>query len=424
MLIEFSVANFRSIKERATLSLVASNATEHLDSHVMPTSGADLHLLRSAAIYGANAAGKSNLLRAFDVMRDLIITSSKKQRGDTLEITPHLFDSATVQKPTEFEVIFLIDGVRYQYGFSATSERVFEEWLFAYPKGRPQRWIAREFDSTTSTYKSSVSEKVSGTKQVWIDATRENALLLSTAVQLNSVQFTPIFDWFKNKTRVLGFQDGFPGFTASLCEAPNSKNVILKMLRAADIDIKDIDVTTKKFDVSKMPDDFPESVKQRLNGQEYFEIRTVHSVIGGSVVNLDLEDESDGTQKLFGLLGPWMDILSKGMTVFVDELHDNLHPLMVRFLVSLFHNPKINVNGAQLIFTTHDTTVLNQKFLRRDQVWFVEKKKDNSSRLYPLTKFSPRKDREDVERNYLFGRYGAVPYLRDVATAMGVIDGQ
>lgn len=423
MLIEFSVANFRSIKDKVTLSLVASSAHEHQATHVIETAISDLALLRSAAIYGPNAAGKSNLLRAFDVMRDIVVGSAKAQRGDELSVTAHLFDKTTALASTEFEVSFLVQGVRYQYGFSATTERVFEEWLFAYPKGRPQRWILREFDTSSNTYKTLFSEKLTGTKQIWIEATRENALLLSTAVQLNSTQLTPIFDWFKKSTRVIGFQDGFPAFTAALCENSASKEEVLKMLKAADLDIQDVAVKTEKFDVSQLPDDVPESLKKKILDQEYFDIKTIHEVVGGGVVHLHLDEESDGTQKFFGLIGPWMDILKTGMTVFVDELNDSLHPLMVRFLVSMFHDPEINKTGAQLIFTTHDTTILDQQYLRRDQVWFVEKKKDHSSRLYPLTTFSPRKDRDDIEKNYLYGRYGALPYFKNVASSMGLLNG-
>jgi len=424
MLIEFSVANFRSIKEKVTLSLVASSSSEHFETHTSSMPSTDISVLRSAAIYGPNAAGKSNILHAFKFMRDQVVGSATSQRGDKIKVSPHLFDVDTVSEPTEVEAIFVVDGIRYQYGFSATKERIMDEWLYAYPKNRAQRWISREYDPESATYRNNFSLKLLGQKQIWVEAARDNALLLSTAVQLNSTQLTPIFDWFKDKTRVIGFQENFRDFTALLCEKQENRSYFTQFLKAADLNIDDLSIDKSKIDISKLPDDMPESIKKQISEKEYLEVSTIHKVKGGASVSINLQEESDGTQKFFGLIGPWCDILGRGMTVFVDELHGSLHPLMVRFLISWFHSNEINKCGAQLIFTTHDTTILNQDFLRRDQVWFVEKKEDNSTRLFPLTTFSPRKGRDDIERNYLLGRYGALPYFREVASAMGVVHGE
>lgn len=422
MLLEFSVTNFRSFKEKATLSLVASSKDEHSETHTIQTADHPT-VLTSAVIYGPNASGKSNFLTAFDVMRDIVIGSAKKQRGDKLPAAPHLFDIASNKNPTEFEVVFVRNNVRYQYGFSFSEDRILEEWLYAFPNSRAQRWFGRVFNIEKQNYVMSFSEKLLGAKQLWKEATRENSLFLSTAVQLNSIQLSMVFDWFDNDIAFIGFQNVYPQYTASLCSSNNSKLGIVSFLQAADFDIKDIFIKESKFDVSDYPG-IPDEVKSDLEKRTYFHVKTVHKVIGGADLQMDLDEESDGTKKFFGLAGPWIDILSSGKTVFVDELHDNLHPQMVNFLVGLFNDKKVNSGKAQLIFSTHDTAILDQRYLRRDQVWFVEKKRDNSSRLYPLTTFSPRKNHEDLAKNYLHGRYGALPYFKSVADAMGVHGGE
>lgn len=419
MLIEFSVTNFRSIKETATLSLVASPFTEHEESHVIAAEG-NLRLLRSAVIYGPNASGKSNLLKAYDVMHTIVTGSAKSQRGEKLPVVPHLFDVATSNQPSEFEITFISKGVRYQYGFSATTERVVEEWLFAYPKGRSQKWFHRAYDHESEKYETTYSEKLLGPKQIWTEATRENTLFLSTAVQLNSKQLTPVYDWFDTKGALIGIREGYPQYTASLCAKKNPKSIILNLLKSTDLDIKDLKIKEDKFDLSKLPPSVSDEVRKEIASRTFWEIKTTHEVIGGPDVHFDLDEESDGTQKFFSLLGPILDTLANGDVLFVDELHDNLHPQMLRFIVGLFNDSATNRTGAQLIFTTHDTSLLDQKYFRRDQVWFVDKKKDHSSKLYPLSDFSPRKDREDVGKNYLLGKYGALPYFREIAISMGI----
>ena len=304
---------------------------------------------------------------------------------------------------------------RYQYGFSATGERIHEEWLLAYPKGRPQRWFGRAWREETNTYDWELGNNLSGEKQLWQKSTRDNALFLSTAVQLNSEQLQPIYDWFNNTLRMANLGGWTPGFSASLCEK-SEKTQIMDFLHAADMDIEDILVEKKPFDTNVLPNDTPEQVKvviaNDLKDKQILNIKTVHKGVDGKPVTFDLNEESDGTQKLFSFAGPWIDSLANGYVLFIDELHDNLHPRLVQFLVQLFHNNETNPNNAQLVFTTHETSILNQEVLRRDQIWFCEKDKDQATTLYPLTDFSPRKGRENLELAYLSGRYGALPYVR------------
>lgn len=419
MLIEFSVSNYRSISKKQTFSLVASKGNELLDLNTFTLGQpSQMTFLRSAAVYGANASGKSNLFRALDTMRSIVVDSaSDYQRGDKLPVEPFLFDAESSKQPTEFEVIFIQDGVRYQYGFSSTRERVIEEWLIAFPKGRAQRLFGRQWDKEKEQYNWEMGNNLQGEKLLWQKTTRGNALFLSTAVQLNSEKLEPIFDWFNIQLKLKNVVPWSGRYSADLCLSERKKSV-LEFLQAADLDIHDISIEKEKFDKKSLPADMSDSMKDiissNMEGEDMYDIKTIHNTSDGKLVPLEISEESDGTQKLFALAGPWIDSLKNGYVVFIDELHDNLHPNLVKFLVKLFHNNKTNVNNAQLVFTTHETSILNQDIFRRDQIWFCEKDEAQSTSLYPLTDFSPRKGRENLEVAYLSGRYGALPYVREI----------
>ncbi|MDR6469568.1 AAA15 family ATPase/GTPase [Paraburkholderia graminis] len=421
MIIEFNVVNYRSIKHRATLSLVKGTGDEHLDTHVIPQSAAGVSLLRVAAIYGANASGKSTLIKAAEAMQDLINRSSSKQKGDLLtEIEPYAFDSESASAPTEFEMTFVMDdGIRYTYGFSATRSCVHEEWLFAYPKGRAQRWFTRTRDANTGQYDWDLGDGLKGKKSVWAEATRENALYLSTAVQLNSTQLKPVFQWFRSKLNVWprgAFPDSFSAEISMEEKASSMRRRILAFMRAADLDI--VDFTVEEDDAVPGQDVMKDIVPERrefweeaLKHQKPFKVTTYHQA-GDAKVGMDLSSESDGTRRLFALAGPLSMILMLGETLFVDELNENLHPLIFRLVVSLFLDPEINIGNAQLVFTTHDTSILTHTFLRRDQIWFSDKGKDRTTRLVPLSDYKVRKGFSRLKDEYLGGAYRGVPVVR------------
>ncbi|GBE01054.1 MAG TPA: ATP-binding protein [Nitrospirae bacterium] len=425
MLIEFNVTNYLSIREQTTLSLVKAKSEELKSTNTfVPEAPVTPELLRSSALYGANAAGKSNFIKALQFMRGLVIRSAKEsQAGEKLAVTTFLLDETSKKKPSEFEVTFVSQGVRYQYGFAVTQERIIEEWLLAYPKGRPQRWIERAYDEKSQAYVWGKMEKLSGQKQLWQAATRSNALFLSTAIQLNNQQLTPVFEWFSSTLHVAGIGAWSPRFSIKLCENIETRNKIISFLKGADVDIDDIQLEKERFNKENLPDDMPDEFKKQIEEEfgdkPIVNVKTGHSLTSGKKVLFDIADESDGTQKIFALAGPWIDTLKNGYVLVIDELHDNLHPLMVKFLINLFHCRETNPKNAQLIITTHDTSILNQEMFRRDQIWFCEKDKEQSSKLYPLTDFSPRKGVENLERGYLAGRYGALPYLKNVKMAMG-----
>ncbi|QNF10901.1 AAA family ATPase [Klebsiella variicola] len=416
MLIEFNVENYLSIKNKQTLSLIASKSNE-LSENVFKTEGTmNLNVLKSAVIYGANAAGKSNLLLAVRAMMELVLQSaSNLQVGEKIEVYPFKLDSESIAKPSEFEVVFIAEGIRYQFGFSATEDQIIDEWLYAYPKGRPQKWYYRSWDVERQDYDWDIGSSLMGEKQVWQRSTRNNALFLSTAVQLNSEQLKPVFNWFKKTLRLSSISGWGSTYSAKRC-ADENKSDILNFLKAADIGIDDVLVKKEKFNPEDLPSDMPEDIKKivisNMKDKDVFDITTVHYNERGEAVNFSLEEESHGTQKLFSLAGPWLDSLENGYVLLIDELHDTLHPKLVEFLVELFNSPITNKKGAQLIFSTHETSILNQSVFRRDQVWFCEKNESGETHLYPLTDFSPRKGRENLESAYLDGRYGALPFIK------------
>lgn len=412
MLVEFSVANFRSIRGRQTLSLVANSAADLRASNVVLAGAPSTpELVRSAVIYGANAAGKSNLLRALALVEDLVINSARESRmGDPVPVTPFRLDDASGDQPSEFEVVLVQDGVRFQYGFTADRVAVHSEWLVAFPEGRPQRWFERRPDGKWYFGPHLKSRKAIG---FWKEATRANALFLSTAAQWNAEQLAPVHSWFLSRLRFFGLDAPMSAaFTIQQCATDEEERErIAQFLRVADIAVEGIDVEKQDVNELSLPP-MPDRLRKALIENGVMVARMRHRKPNGDTVTFDLDEESQGTRKLFALAGPWLDVLANGWVLLVDELDTSLHPTLMHHIVSMFHDPEINKRGAQLIFTTHDTNMLAPDVFRRDQIWFVEKDADAQSRLYPLTDFSPRKG-ENFERGYLQGRYGAVPFVGD-----------
>jgi hypothetical protein len=414
MLVEFRVKNFRSLRDEQVLSLVASKDKTLRDTHTLPTGlKAAPSLLRSAVIYGANASGKSNLIKALQYMRGVVAESATViQPGQSYAVQPFRLDAQSADQPTEFEITFILGDVRYQYGFGMTPQRIVSEHLLVYKAFKPQRWFKRHFDAETGKDVYDFGPGLKGPKNLWEGATRPNSLFLSMAVQLNSETLRPVFDWFVTSLVVFNEQEKLnPQISIQMLQQAEGRKQICDFLTSADISIADIEVVTRKVPGQAVHFDLVAG-KSEVHSEEVEEhqLRFSHVTEQGKAV-FDLADESSGTRNLLFLTGPVLDILRKGLTLVVDELDTSLHTQLVQALVRLFHRPEVNTCGAQLIFTTHDTSLLDAYGLfRRDQVWFVEKKKDQSSELYSLIDFSPRKN-EALERGYRQGRYGAVPII-------------
>lgn len=416
MLIEFRVKNFRSLRDEQVLSLVASKDKTLQDTHTQATGiNAAPILLRSAVVYGANASGKSNLIKALQYMRGVVIESATViQPNQSFAVQPFRLDADSASQPSEFEVTFLLDGVRYQYGFAMTAQRIVSEHLLVYKAFKPQRWFARQFDSNTGKDIYDFGSGLKGQKTVWESATRPNALFLSMAVQLNSEALRPVFDWFVHRLVIFNEQTQLnPQVSIQMLKQAEGRKRVCGFLAAADISINNIEVETRKVSGQAVHFDLVGG-KTELRTEEVEEHQlSFHHLTDQGKAVFELMDESNGTRNLLFLAGPVLDILKKGLTLVIDELDTSLHTLLVRELVRLFHCSARNTSGAQLIFTTHDTSLLDAPDLfRRDQVWFVEKGPDQASTLVALSEFSPRKH-EALERGYLMGRYGGVPFLGD-----------
>lgn len=407
MLLEFRFRNYRSFKEETVFSMVASKDGS-LPKNVTDTGiSAVRRVNRSAVLYGANASGKTNLIRAMQLMRGVVVDSAALQPNQEFNVQHYLLDLVSPTEPTMFEVTILLNGIRYQYGFEFTKSRIIEEWLLVYQKAKPQVWFERKLDRASGEDLYKFGSNFSGPKAVWQNATRHNALFLSMAVQLNSKNLSDLHSWFAESLVVLpnGGEIAHDHSTQLIANKVGERRIV-GLLNAADIGIKSIKTNTQMVQGFTM--EFPSGASK----SEEMEItlpKFVHSA-GDVSAEFDLGDESQGTQKLYALAAPLFDILESGKVLVIDELDRSLHPLLVRQIILAFSDPVQNCNGAQLLFTTHDTTQLDHTLLRRDQIFFVEKSSDDASVVVPLLEFSPRKG-EALEKGYLSGRYGGVPIL-------------
>lgn len=422
MLVEFRVGNYRSFHHPQTLSLAAGRDLAHPGNLI--ACGKD-NLLKAAAVFGANASGKSNLIKAFGFMRSFVRDSATRMNvGDKIPVVPFRLTDDSLHEPSLFEVILVLDKVRYQYGFTASLQRVHDEWLIAYPKGRPRRWFERRFDPQTQETRWAFRGDLAKQGDSIRDKTRDNGLILSRGAELNVDLLIPIFLWFRDSLRVMNLSD-FPTVqhvsqkTAKrFQEDTGFRQRALRILQDADLGIKHIRVVDRQVGPDDLPkglsEFLPEEVKRELFEVLGRRVESVHSVAGATreaVFNFE-EAESLGTQRLFALTGPWLAAMRSAITVVVDELDCSMHPLLVRSLIALFQSPEWNPKGAQLIFATHDSTLMTQSLFRRDQIWLVEKSTSEASQLFSLYDFKhkPRKG-EALEKGYLAGRYGAVPTL-------------
>lgn len=420
MLVQFSVKNFKTFREKAVLSLVASNYDKRTreEDNIIHDPQFDLRILKSAVLFGANASGKSKFIEALEFAKHFIISSSKdSQKGDPIEVDSFKLNSATVDAPSEFEVIFKHQDILYRYGFEATPKEIVSEWLFHKPKTKEIELFYRE-GGDFETHPRSFSK---GRAVIHEGLVRDNALLVSVAAQFNDPIAINVINWFNQLGIVSGiYERGYHGFTMQKSKQAESKNRILELLRVADFGIQDFSL--KAFDISELPKLLGETIVRESQDESpsiYSDVLTSHSVfdelgkrIGTKEFSLK-EDESSGTKKFFALTGPILDTLEKGDTLIVDELEAKLHPNLVCKLISLFNSREKNPKNAQLIFNTHDTNLLSSGLFRRDQIWFVEKNRFGEASLYSLAEFKSTDVRknESFEDNYIEGKYGAIPFL-------------
>lgn len=415
MLIQFSVENFMSFKNKAVLSFSAGNES------LLPENEFKVEnerLLKSIALYGANAAGKSSFYKALTASIVMIRTSQKKQIGEKIfELIPYKFDEKSIKSPSKFEFIFINNGIKYIYGFSATMDRIIDEYLYKYTSAKPSLIFKRE---NTSEYKfPKKDEKILKELQ---EKTIENKLFLSTATSWNYEETKNAFLWFAKKIDT--YKHGFNIVnTDKLKNDPDGtlKRFVLNVLKAADINISDYEIRSFPIDINSIMSNIPYGLAIQMQSEKgpivgvTDRIFTKHKIINENgefkEYELDINEESDGTQAIFYFSSELRDSLIGGKTIIVDEIDSSLHPLLVEFIVKLFNSKEINKSNAQIMFITHDTNLLNLDTLRRDQIYMVEKDNDTGvSELYSLDEFSVRK-KENIQKGYLQGRYGAIPDL-------------
>lgn len=412
MLIQFRFENFKSFRDDTILDLSATKITEHSDRVI---SAGYEKLLPTAAIFGANASGKSNVIEAFRYMMTYVIESfsyggdpdDKKTKSKKLKYTPFLFDSTSRDAESSFEVYFMDTeehGYKsYNYGFTLNQEGVIEEWLNSKAK------TAREYKQVF--YRNGDELDLSGlpakSQELIRISLNKEALIVSLGAKLKVTKLKSIRDWFYN-TNFANFGNPYENiFLSSLIPDGFAENKSVQDKVIAYFSSFDPSIIGFHVEVMRDEDENRRQVK----------IDAIHHMVDGGTASIPLEEESDGTLKMFALYPALQDTLENGGVLFVDELNARLHPLLVRSFLITFLNPEINSKHAQLVFTTHDSWQLSNNLLRRDEIWFTEKDGNGVSVLYSLADFVDedglkiRKD-ESYEKNYLLGKYGAIPTLK------------
>ena len=409
MLLRFRFSNFRSFRSEQELSLIAGPFTDLPDVPRHP-SGINEGVLPCAAIYGANASGKTNVIQAIGFMASAVSLSHRDWKPDgPIPREPFMADEESRREPSEIEADFLLAGVRHRYGFRVDSQAVLEEWLYVYPKGKKQTWFHRKWGNPIV-----FSNKMPGENRVIENLTRQNSLFLSAAAQNAHEALMPVFIWLSGLLFVIGDRSKYRRHTARLCSQLDYRNEIARLVSVADLGIAEVSVEDTKF-----PDKAKEIVEaaatllppqDKAAWPETLQVIRLLHRLGDTAVPFKMDQESDGTLAYLALLGPAVDAIKKGTPLLIDELDASLHPLLAIQLLRLFNTPSSNPKGAQLIFNTHDTNLLSSGVLRRDQIWFTEKGNDATSHLYPLSDFKPRRQ-ENLQNGYLQGRYGAIPFI-------------
>ena len=427
MLIDFKVSNYRSIGEEQVLSLIPDKKKGDSTDNII-TKGKH-KALNAITIYGSNASGKSNLLLSMSLLDKLIHLSARSSSTTKLPYDPFLLRNGWNKKPTKFEVTFIINENKYRYGLEFLQDEVVKEWLYRKSIGREVYLFLREKEIID------VSSAFKGNNKIIdaaVEATRSNALFLSTCDMFNIDEAKIILQWFKHFQMIDGLNTESIN-TASLWESESYPTKINEYLSRLGLKLTAVDITTKDFDSSELPDTLNESTRNKLikqlSGKKSFVIYSKHKLYTkeGKETEEELtwefeKRESAGTIAAFRLSGPILWTLTNGGVLIIDEIDAKLHPIMTIDTINLFLNKETNPNNAQLIFATHDTNILSYTELRRDQIYFSEKNEWESTEIYSLSdfvyineanNFKPEKERPDTdkEKRYFEGRYGAIPVL-------------
>ena len=418
MLLEFELENERTFADPSTFSMIASKLKDEVEGSVRQIAEpSKLKVLTSAIILGKNGSGKSSFIEALKFVGSFTRSSALDEDVDaTLPYEPNLLLKGYDEKPTFLRLLFSVEGTVYNFGFSHDRDKVIEEFLEVADKSsRFRKLYERSWIDDLQDYDYSFGEALSGTRRVWAENTRNNALFLSTAVQLNSEDLKVPHAWVTKFLRSATIGTTGRSYTTKRCrEDENFRKKVVSFLQSMDINVVDFEFREDEFDDSVLEKTFAPEFLERMkadlmrgreerNYQIFFKKKTQ----SGDIAEFPFSRESTGTQALFCLAGPLFDVLENGYCLLVDELNTSLHPLIVKFLIDLFSDEAVNSKNAQLVFTSHDVSVLRENILRRDQIWFIDNDGMQAS-IVPLSDYSPRK-REALEKGYLSGRYGGVP---------------
>lgn len=406
MLIQFSARNFKSFKDSFTLDLFTNKAESVCP--IFEQGGNKIY--PSAVFYGANGSGKSNVLKAFTMMRRLVLNEDKIiQSTDELPMNRFKLSSETEDDTTAFDITFFTNGKKYKYGFEYDEKCVYSEYLYVYETNRPTIVFEYDVDENNGEIKITKYDDLKNVKHL------KNSLFIVEADRNDNEEAKVVLGWFKSSHYVeyTSRHSLTPAYWDNLSK-PAIKKIFQKFISDADIGIKDIFQDTQRVKA-------PEGMMGIPNGAvvEEISIKTVHEKYDLNNEHFDdvkfnlFEDESLGTQKYFYVIGPVIDTLQKGTVLFLDELDASLHPILTQKIISLFNNKKTNPHGAQLVFTSQDTNLLSQDIFDKEQIWFVEKDKYGASHIASLSEYKNVRKEHKIERNYIMGKYGAIPYLGD-----------
>lgn len=434
MLIDFTIKNFMSYRDEVTLSMVAGKTVKECENGngssnvILDENGSKF--LRTAAIYGANGSGKSTVIAAMDIFKSMVLQSFVNE-GLVKQLSGlyYRFDTDSASEPVSMQIVFVCNKDRFRYGFEVKEGKVLTEWLFVLNENAVKESYAFKREGQEIKINNKIVKGARG-----VDTkTRSNALYISTAAQFNVGVAMTVKEWFRKRFNILsGLDDNTLLFTANaFMHNPLIREQILRMIGCVDSCIKDVNVKDNIKEVqaqgtpmevlTRLGISLPADVKQKIERHE-LDIQATHELYSnGSVVgneSLNFKFESLGTTKLFALLGPFFDTIQNGGVLVVDEFGASLHTQLSVELLKLFYSA-MNTTGAQLILTTHDTNLLRKDLLRRDQIWFAEKSSEGVSDLYSLVEYkinqanSVRND-ASFSKDYLLGRYGAIPYFGNI----------
>jgi AAA15 family ATPase/GTPase len=425
MIAEFTVQNYRSFKEEHTFSLISTKNKELSELNTFEM-GDKLRFLKTAVIYGANASGKSNFFRALSFFRNFAVFSGpRKQVGDTIEVDAFYFSKQTEHKPSSFELVFFMksnDGknIRYRYGFSVTQEEVITEYLFAILNVREVALFTREKQEIATTDYFREGAKIKS-------AVRPNCSFLSICAQINGEIAVSIVRYFQDMFITSGLQNiAFLTKNRLRKSDNNALTDVLDFLHFADIQVSELQVEHEPVDTSELPPRVAEFLKGNPREKPperetyFFGHICFDDEENVGTVLIPEHQESSGTRKLFTYAIPITSALENGTPLFIDEFDAQLHPLILENILKLFNSPEKNPKNAQLIISCHAVNILTNKLFRRDQIWFCEKDQYGATDLYSLVEYDePVRNDAAFGKNYLQGKYGAVPYINEIALQIG-----